>query len=114
MSQYQTFHITVEQVAQLLQRDRTTHELLRFAKLRSRIFERPFWGLRGNVDASCVRRLKKRGRLPVVINEHLVAVTAGELQAEISSILRFVKVVRHFDAIFEVEGLVFPPTSMYR
>jgi len=27
---------------------------------------------------------------------------------------RFVKVVRHFDATFEVEGLVFPPTSMYR
>ena len=25
----------------------------------------PFEGLRGNVDASCVRRWKKRGRLPV-------------------------------------------------
>jgi len=56
-----------QQVAQLSQRDRATHELLRFAKLRSGIFETPFWGLRGNVvvDASCVRRLKKRGRLPI-------------------------------------------------
>jgi len=33
--------------------------------LRSGIFEPPFWGLRGNVDASCVRRWKKRGRLPI-------------------------------------------------
>jgi len=41
------------------------HELLRFAKLRSGIFEPPFWGLRGNVDASGVRRWKKRGRLPI-------------------------------------------------
>jgi len=31
-----------EQVAQLSQRDRATHELLRFAKLRSGIFEPPF------------------------------------------------------------------------
>ena len=54
-----------EQVAQLSQRDRATHELLRFAKLRSGIFDPPFWGLRGNVDASCVRRWKKRGRLPI-------------------------------------------------
>jgi len=53
-----------KQVAQLLQRDRATHELLRFAKLRSGIFEPPFRGLRGNVDVSCVRRWKKRGRLP--------------------------------------------------
>ena len=30
-------------VAQLSQRDRATHELLRFAKLRSGIFEPPFW-----------------------------------------------------------------------
>jgi len=30
------------QVAQLSQRDRTTHELLRFAKLRSEFFEPPF------------------------------------------------------------------------
>ena len=37
-----------------------------------------------------------------------LAVTAEELQAEISPIQRFVKVVRHFDATFEVEGLVFP------
>ena len=53
------------QVAQLSQRDRATHELLRFAKLRSGIFEPPFWGLMGNVDPSCVRRWKKRGRLPI-------------------------------------------------
>jgi len=37
-----------------------------------------------------------------------LAVTAEELQAEISPIQRFVKVVRHFDATFEVEELVFP------
>jgi len=60
-----TFEYSQKQVAQLSQRDRATHELLRFAKLRSGIFEPPFWGLRGNVDASCVRRWKKRGRLPV-------------------------------------------------
>ena len=54
-----------KQVAQLSQRDRVTHELLRFAKLQSGIFEPPFWGLRGNVDASRVRRWKKRGRLPI-------------------------------------------------
>jgi len=30
----------------LRQRHRATHELLRFAKLRSGIFEPPFWGLR--------------------------------------------------------------------
>ena len=53
------------QVAQLLQRDRATHELLRFAKLQSRIFEPPFWGLRGNVGASCVRHWRNRGRLPI-------------------------------------------------
>ena len=34
-----------EQVAQHSQRDRATHELLRFAKLRSVIFEPPFGGL---------------------------------------------------------------------
>jgi len=39
---------------------------------------------------------------------------AEELQAEISPIQRIVKGVRHLDATFEVEGLVFPPTSMYR
>jgi len=58
----------IKQVAQLSQRDRATHELLRFAKLLSGIFEPPFGGgVRGNVDASCVglRRWKKRGRLPV-------------------------------------------------
>ena len=53
------------EVAQLSQRDRATHELRRFAKLRSGIFEPPFWRLRGNVDASCVRLWKKRARLPI-------------------------------------------------
>jgi len=43
-----------------------------------------------------------------------LAVTADELQAEISPIQRFVKGVRHFDATFEAEEFVFPPTSMYR
>jgi len=52
--------------------------------------------------------------LLLVINEHLASCYSEELQAEISPIQRFVKVVRHFDATFEVEGLVFPPTSMYR
>ena len=34
-------------------------------KIASGIFEPPFAGaLRGNIDASCVRRWKKRGRLP--------------------------------------------------
>ena len=42
-----------------------------------------------------------------------LAVTAEELQAEISAIQLLIKMVRHFDATFEVEGLVFPPTSMY-
>jgi len=49
-----------------------------------------------------------------VTNEHLAAVTAEELQAEVSPIQCFIKGVRHFDTIFEVEGSVFPPTSMYR
>jgi len=57
--------ITFKQVAQLSQRDHAMHELLRFAKLGSRILKPPFWGLRGNVDVSCVRRWKKRGRLPI-------------------------------------------------
>jgi len=63
------------QVAQLSQRDRATHELLRFAKLRSGIFEPPFRGL-GNVDASCVpvRRWKKCGRFPIGDNWILTAV----------------------------------------
>jgi len=55
----------LQQVAQLSQRDRATHQLLPSAKLRSGIFEPPFWGLSGNVDASCVRRWKNRGRLPI-------------------------------------------------
>ena len=37
-----------------------------------------------------------------------LAVTAEELQAEISPIQRFIKGVRHFHATFEVEGLVSP------
>jgi len=51
-----------------------------------------------------------------MINEQLaIAVTAEELQVEISPIRHFVKGVCQFDATFEVEGLVFvPPTSMYR
>jgi len=36
---------TEEQVAQLSQTDRATHQLLRFAKLRSGIFEPPFGDL---------------------------------------------------------------------
>jgi len=72
------------QVAQLLQRDRATHELLRIAKLRSGIFEPPFWGLRGNVDASCARRWKKRGRLPIGDNwTFLLALTAEELRSDV-------------------------------
>jgi len=34
-------------------------------KMRCGIFEPPFRGLRGNVDASSVRRWKNRGRLPI-------------------------------------------------
>jgi len=37
-----------------------------------------------------------------------LAVTDEELQAEISPIQRFIKGVCHFDATFEVEGLVLP------
>jgi len=39
---------------------------------------------------------------------NVTAVTAEELQVEISPIQHFIKVVRHFDATFDVEGLVFP------
>jgi len=39
-----------EEVAQLSQRDRATHELLRLAKLWSGIFEPPFGGVRGKVE----------------------------------------------------------------
>jgi len=39
------------------------HELLRFVKLE--ILSHPCGGLRGNVDASCIRRWKKRGRLSI-------------------------------------------------
>jgi len=44
----------------------------------------------------------------------LLAVTAEKLQTEISPIQCLVKWMRHFDATFEVEVLVFPPVSMYR
>jgi len=54
-----------EQVAQLSQRDRATQELLRFAKLRSGIFESPFGGLRGKVGALSIPRWKARDRLPI-------------------------------------------------
>ena len=62
---YMQSKVVIRFGATVSQRDRATHELLRFAKLRSGIFEPPFWGLRGNVDASCIRRCKKRGRLPI-------------------------------------------------
>jgi len=39
-------------------------------------FEPPFWGLRRNVDASCVCRWKKRGQLPIGDNW-----TAAELRS---------------------------------
>ena len=39
-------------------------------------------GLKGNVDASCVRRWKKRGRLPIGDNWTLwLALTAEELRS---------------------------------
>ena len=42
----------------------------------------PFGGLRGNADASCVRRWKKRGRLPIGDNWTLkLALTAAELRS---------------------------------
>ena len=54
-----------KQVAQLSQRDRAMHELLRFAKLRSGIFEPPFGGLRGKVGALSIPRWKAPDRLPI-------------------------------------------------
>jgi len=54
------FHKKIKQVAQLSQRDRATHELLRFTKLRSGIFEPPFAGLRGKVGALSIPRWKAR------------------------------------------------------
>ena len=42
----------------------------------------PFGGLRGNVDASCVRRWKKHGRLHIGDNSTLyLALTAAELRS---------------------------------
>ena len=54
-----------KQVAQLSQRDRATHELLHYAKLQSGIFEPPFGGLRGKVDALSIYHWKARDRLPI-------------------------------------------------
>jgi len=46
----------------------------------------PFGGLRGNVDVSCVRRWKKRGRLPIGDNWTLsLALTAAELRSGVFS-----------------------------
>jgi len=53
------------QVAQQSQRGRATHELLRFAKLPSGIFEPPFGGLRGKVGALSIPRWKAHDRLPI-------------------------------------------------
>jgi len=51
-------------------------------KLRSGIFEPPLGDLGGNVDASCVRRWKKRGRLPIGDNWTLyLALTAAEMRS---------------------------------
>ena len=45
-------------------------------------FNHSFGGLRGNVDASCVRRWKKRGRLPIGDNgTFYLALTAEELRS---------------------------------
>ena len=41
------------------------HELLRFAKLRSGIFEPPFGGHRGKLGALSIPRWKARDRLPI-------------------------------------------------
>ena len=54
-----------KQVAQLSQKDRATHELLRFAKLRSGIFEPPFGVLREKVGALSIPRWKAPDRLPI-------------------------------------------------
>ena len=60
-----TLRSSVQQVVQLWQRDRATHELLRFAKLRSDVFEPPFGGLREKVGALATPRWKARDRLPI-------------------------------------------------
>jgi len=54
-----TANVYVEkQVAQLWQRDRAMHALLRFTKLRSGVFEPLFGGLRSNVHTSSIARWK--------------------------------------------------------
>jgi len=54
-----------QQVAQISQRESATHELLRFAKLLSGIFEPPFGVLRENVGALSIARWKARDGLPI-------------------------------------------------
>ena len=63
----------LQEVAQLSQRDRATHELLRFAKLRSGIFEPPFGGLGRKVGALSIPRWETPDRLPISDNEHLAS-----------------------------------------
>ena len=77
---------TVTSIAQLSQRDRSTHELLRFAKLLSGIFEPPFWGLRGNADASCVRRWKKCDRLPIGDNWTAAELLSGVFEPSVGGL----------------------------
>jgi len=104
--------------------------------LRSGVFEPPIGGLRGKVGDSSIPRWKAPYRLPISDkgtfsvgtyfplslpkggsktplrnSAYTAAVTAEELQAEISPIQRFIEVVRHFVATFEVEVLMFPPIS---
>jgi len=88
------------QVAQLSQRDRATHELLRFAKLRSGIFEPPFGRLREKVGALSIRRWKARDWRPICYSWRTTSRNIS------NSTLR--QGVHQFDATFDVEGLVFP------
>ena len=55
----------LQQVAQLSHRDRATHEYFDSQNCEVEFLSHPFGGLGGNVDASCVCRGKKRGRLPI-------------------------------------------------
>ena len=54
-----------KQVAQLSQRDCATHSYFNSQNCKVEFLSHSFGGLRGNVDASCVRRWKKRGRLHI-------------------------------------------------
>jgi len=58
--QFFTTFFLFQQLAQLSQRDRATHELLQFAKLQSGIFEPPFGGLKGKIGALSILRWKAR------------------------------------------------------